>query len=80
VIEEVKTIYEMNARQVVEQMRQAADKIESGKCEFEIRGAILILAGRSRSVDVYSWGELDNFSTLGVLARAEHHVHKVIEG
>jgi hypothetical protein len=80
VVTEVKTIYEMNARQVVEQMRQAADNIESGKCDFEVRGAILIIAGRTRSVDVYSWGELDNFSTLGVLERASRHVHEAIEG
>lgn len=79
-IAEVKTIYEMNARQVVEQMRQCADNIEAGKCEFDVRGAILIIAGKSRSVDVYSWGELDNFSTLGVLERAARHVHEAIEG
>lgn len=79
-VAEVKTIYEMNARQVVEQMRQAADNIEAGKCDFEVRGAILIIAGKTRAVDVYSWGELDNFSTLGVLERASRHVHEVIEG
>lgn len=79
-IAEVKQIYEMNARQVVEQMRQAADNIEKGNCTFDVRGAILIIAGRTRSVDVYSWGDLDNFSTLGVLERATRHVHESIEG
>jgi len=78
-IAEVKTIYEMNARQVVEQMRQAADSIEAGKCDFEVRGAVLIVVGKTRAVDVYSWGELDNYSTLGVLARAERRIHDVIE-
>jgi chaperonin GroEL (HSP60 family) len=79
-IAEVKTIYEVNARQVVEQLRQCADNIEKGNCELDVRGAILILAGRMRSVDVYSWGDLDNFSTLGVLERATRHVHEAIEG
>lgn len=78
-IAEVKTIYEVNARQVVEQLRQAADRLEKGDCELDVRGAILIIAGRTRSVDVYSWGDLDNFSTLGVLERATRHVHEVID-
>jgi len=77
-IAEVKTIYEVNARQVVECLRNAANSIEQGKCPFEIRGAVLVVAGRAREVDVYSWGELDNFSTLGVLERGKKHVHDVI--
>lgn len=79
-VSEVKTIYEVNARQIVEQLRQCANNIEAGKCAFEIRGAVLILAGRARDVDVYSWGELDNFSTLGVIARGAQRVHEVIDG
>lgn len=79
-ISEVKTIYEQNARDVVSMMRQLADSIEQGKCPFEIRGAVFVLAGKMRSVDIYSWGDLDNYSTLGVLERAKQHVHKVIDG
>lgn len=79
-IEKVATIYERNARQVVEQLRQAADSIEQGKCEFEVRGAVLVVAGKTGEVDVYSWGELDNYTTLGVIARGARHVHKIIEG
>jgi chaperonin GroEL (HSP60 family) len=79
-ISEVKQIYEINARQVVEQLRQAADNIEKGHCAFEVRGAILVIAGRTTTVDVYSWGDLDNFSTLGVLERATRRVHEAIEG
>lgn len=77
-VAEVKTIYERNARQIIQQLRQCADNLEAGYRPFDIRGAVLVIAGRTREVDVYSWGELDNFSTLGVLDRAKVKIHKII--
>lgn len=77
-IAEVKTAYSSNARDIVAQLRAAADNIEKAVAG-DIRGAVFIVAGPSRSVDVYSWGDLDNFSTLGVLERAKQHIHGVID-
>lgn len=78
-IAEVKTIYEHNARDIVAQLRAAADNIEAGHAAFDIRGAVFVLASNNTRVDVYSWGDLDNYSTLGVLSRANAYVNKFID-
>jgi hypothetical protein len=78
VIAEVTTIYERNARDVVTQLRAAADSIEAG-LPFDVRGAVFVLASRNTKVDVYSWGDLDNYSTLGVLSRAVAYINRFID-
>lgn len=76
---EVTTIYERNARDVVTQLRAAADSIERGLHDFDVRGAVFVLASRNTKVDVYSWGDLDNYSTLGVLSRAVAYINRFID-
>lgn len=78
-VAEVKIIYQTNARNVVDQLRKAADSIESGKAD-DVRGAVFVLAAPGGAVDVYAWGDLDNYMTLGVLERAKRKVHEVIDG
>ncbi len=77
-VAEVQVLYETNARDIVAQLRQCADNIEKGDEAY--RGAVFCLAGPHGMVDVYAWGDLDNYSALGVLDRAKEAIHKVISG
>lgn len=78
-IAEVTVLYEKNSRQVVQQLREAANNIEKGDAG-EIQGAVFVLATPGGGVDIYAWGDLDNFSALGVLERGKRKIHEVIDG
>lgn len=77
-VAEVQVLYETNARDIVAQLRLCADNIEKGdEC---YRGAVLCLAGPGGTVNVYAWGDLDNYSALGVLDCAKQRIHRVVSG
>lgn len=62
-------IYESNARQVVEMLRQAADTIESETGEDDRTVAIAaVQLHESGEIQVYGWGETGTVHACGLLA------------
>jgi hypothetical protein len=68
---EVVTLYETNASHIPDMLRKRADLIES-QTENDDRAIAMIAVEVTESGDleIYEWGQTDNFHCLGVLAMA----------
>lgn len=73
-MKQVEVLYEINARDIVAQLRLCADRLE--KSDIAYRGAVLCIAGAGGKVEAYAWGDLDNYSALGVLECAMEEIHR----
>ena len=66
---EVKTIYESNARQVVETMRRNADAIERGE-HGDVQAVVSVMLVAKNGVDtveVFGLGETSYWPSIGIL-------------
>lgn len=64
-IAEVKTIYSTNYRDIIAQLRKAADDIESGKWG-DVEDAVLVLH-TAHGIEVFGWGKAVIQNTIGLM-------------
>lgn len=69
---EVVTLYENNSRSIVDQLRRAADEIETETDENDrTETGIFIQFTEGEQIEIYGWGKLDNrFTAAGILMAA----------
>jgi len=61
-------LYEQNLRDVPGQLRRIADNIDAGLIDG--RSAVLVVELGPGEVDLWSWGDTDNWRTCGMLMQA----------
>lgn len=66
---EVVTLYETNASNIADMMRQAAESIETEDAEeYDLtRAMIAVQITEGRQIKVYGWGRTDIMDSIGVL-------------
>jgi hypothetical protein len=63
-------LYERSLRDVPAQLRHMADDIEAGRVAG--RSAVLVVETGPSEVDVWAWGDTDNWRCAGMLALASN--------
>lgn len=70
-IAEVITLYDSNANDVVAMLRKRADIIEAQTDEDDRSVAVIAVeVTESGDIQVFGWGQTDDFHALGVMAKA----------
>ena len=79
---EVITLHESNARSIPAMLRQAADNIETEEGEGYCPTSAMVAVQISESGDIqyYGWGDIDDMKALAMFARAQHLLHKLLDG
>lgn len=70
-VAEVVTLYETNANHITDMMRQCADRIEAETdADDRTVAMIAIRVTESDDIELFGWGQTDDFHCLGVLSMA----------
>lgn len=68
---EVVTLYDSNANDIVSMLRKSAEVIEAETEEHDRTVAMIaVKVLESGDIDIFGWGETNDFHCLGVLAMA----------
>lgn len=74
----VHTIYEHNARQIPECMRDLAAKIASGELP-DIRKAVCVLEDSEGRMALFFWGDIGSTEMIGLLQRAAWKASRTLD-
>lgn len=78
----VETIYESNARSIVDQLRKAADSIES-EADEDVSPTTAIVAiqlSENGHIQLYGWGEVDDLKAIGMMERGKFSLLATLDG
>lgn len=73
----VQVLYESNATQVIEQLRNLLRSLESG--EMTARGAIVVVISEKDDIDAWGLGKLNRLELAGLAALGLHKIQNTME-
>lgn len=78
----VETIYESNARSIVDMMRMAADSIETEEEEgfSPTQAMVAIQLSESGKIQIYGWGEVDDLKAIAMMERGKFSLLATLDG
>lgn len=76
---EVHTLYETNAREISEMLRQASENIASETDEHDRTKAIAaVKVTESGKIEIYGWGEIDDMAALALFQLGAAEITRII--